>query len=171
MADQPASGETWAERLFPDELIHVVGHVVMAAASVEDKAGELVQLSSMLSGTDAGAPAPGWAASGTALLKKLRAVAPEELVDRLDAALARRNFVVHGVALSGEAFVPQGTDATGVWAFMKRHMGPEVPAKFSIRGWSIDQLDALARELSSIEDGLDDEVSYAMGLTARPTAQ
>lgn len=136
----------------------------MAAAWVEDKAGEQVILASFNAGDEDWSPAPGWTGSGRAIVEKLRAVSSDALADRLGAALEQRNYVVHGVALPGEHLVPGGPSDEPTWAFMKRRMGKESPAGFSHRGLTVEGLDALARELSAIEDLLDDEISVAMGL-------
>ncbi|WP_448720715.1 hypothetical protein [Microbacterium natoriense] len=154
--------------MYPDELIGAVGHVVMAAAWVEDKAGELVMLASFNAGNEDWSPAPGWAGSGRTIVEKLQAVSSDALADRLGAALEQRNYVVHGVALPGEHLVPGSSSGEPTWAFMKRRMGKEAPAGFSHRGLTVEDLDALARELSAIEDLLDDEISVAMGLRPRP---
>ncbi|MBN8423090.1 hypothetical protein JF531_00965 [Microbacterium esteraromaticum] len=168
MASPPESARSTPEAMYPDELIRAVGHVVMAAAWVEDKAGELVMLASFNAGNEDWSPAPGWASSGRALVEKLRAVSSDALADRLGTALERRNYVVHGVALPGEHLVPEHPSPDSTWAFMKRRMGRDAPAGFSYNGLTVESLDALARELSAIEDLLDDEISVAMGLRPPP---
>lgn len=51
---------------------------------------------------------------------------------------------------------------------MKRQFGRSKPAEYSLKGWKELELDALAAELSAIEDLIDDEISYMMGLKNRP---
>lgn len=150
--------------MYPDELINAVGHVVMAAAWVEDKAGEMVMLASSNAGNHHWSPAPGWASSGRVLTEKLREVSSHSLADRLEAALNQRNHVVHGVALPGEILGANSPGSASTWAFMKRKMGKESPAGFSLHGFTIENLNALGRELSALEDLLDEEISVAMGL-------
>lgn len=159
---------TTVESLYPPELIQAVGHVVMSAAWVEDKAGELVNLPTLLPGGDPNIPAKGWAASGEQLTTAFEKVAGKQLADRLRQALEHRNDVVHGVFVEGEMFAPQGTSGAPSWVTMKRQFGRSKPAEYSLKGWKELELDALAAELSAIEDLIDDEISYMMGLKNRP---
>ena len=159
---------TTVESLYPPELIQSVGHVVMSAAWLEDKAGELVHLKTMVQGGDPNIPTKGWAASGGQLVTEFKKVADEQLAERLEMALELRNDVVHGVFVGGEVFGPAESSETPTWATMKRQLGRSNPPQYSIKGWMDTGLATLASELSAIEELIDEEISYAMGLKVRP---
>lgn len=155
---------TTVETLYPRELIYDVGNVVMSAAWVEDKAGELVQLVNSVIPGNPNVPAKGWAASGKCLIEELGKIVDSGLAERLDKALESRNHVVHGVFLGGSSAELRGAS----WITMKRELGSREPAKYEIAGFGPRALFALADELSSIELIIDDEISYAMGIKERP---
>lgn len=159
---------TTVESLYPPELIQAVGHVVMSAAWVEDKAGELINLTAMVQGGDRSTPVKGWAASGQQLVTEFEKVAGKELADRLRQALEHRNDVVHGVFLGGERVGMSDPNGTPTWVTMKRQLGKSKPPQYSLKGWKNPGLEKLAAELSAIEDLIDDEISYTMGLKERP---
>lgn len=134
----------------------------MSAAWTEDKAGELVQLTHQIANGHEQA-AKGWAASGQQLIEAFRRVVAADLADRLARALELRNEVVHGVFLGGEGSPP-------VWVTMKRHFSRRDPAAYGMAGqWTVANLLDLAQEFTDLENLIDDEISYAMGLKSRPT--
>jgi hypothetical protein len=133
---------TTVESLYPVDLVQSVGHVVMFAAWVEDKAGELIQLVAMTEAKELRVPVKGWAASGAALVTELRRVTNNELADRLGAALELRNDVVHGVFLSGDIFADAQSGEEPTWASMKRKLGRVEPAQYAFKNWDVASLNA-----------------------------
>ncbi|MCA4727386.1 hypothetical protein [Mycolicibacterium fortuitum] len=147
---------------YPADLVRAVGLVVMSAAWTEDKAGELVQLTHMLENGHTDQAAKGWAASGQQLVEALGKVVAADLIDRLSQALELRNNVVHGVFLGGGGEPPS-------WGAMKRRLGRQDPAGYTMTGmWTVAALLDLAQEFTDLENLIDDEISYAMGLKERP---
>ncbi|SIS03729.1 hypothetical protein [Williamsia sterculiae] len=155
---------------YPPELVRAVGLVVMSAAWAEDKAGELVQFSHQRS-TGTWGPARGWAASGRQLVEAFEKVVGPVLAKRLQHFLDYRNEVVHGVFIRGE-FVPLWDgEVNPEWVSMKRQMGKDDPASIASVPWTVDSLLELARDLSTLELEIDNEISYAMGLRTRPSEE
>lgn len=146
---------------YPPDLVRAVGLVVMSAAWVEDKAGELISLHH---GThETGEAHRSWAASGKQLIEALSTCAPVETVDDLRRALEFRNEVVHGVFLGGPAARAMGWDAD--WVTLKRWMKRDAPATYAFIPWNVQNLHGLADEFTRLERALDDEISAFMGLT------
>jgi hypothetical protein len=157
---------TWVEKAYPPELIRAVGLVVMAAAWVEDLAGEFVQLKGYLESDDPNKPVKGWAATGEQLAMALEKVAGDELANRLRRAQDLRHKVVHGIFLDLGGHLQ---DEPSGWASMKRKLSKNDPPSVEIASWKIGGLNTLIEEFAAIEDILDDEISYAMGLKERAT--
>lgn len=146
---------------YPPELVRAVGLVVMSAAWAEDKAGELVQLTHQIVNGHKQA-ANGWAASGQQLVEAFGNVVAADLSDRLTRALALRNEVIHGVFLGGKGSPP-------FWYTMKRQFSKRDPAAYGMAGeWTVANLLDLAQEFTDLENLIDDEISYAIGLKDRP---
>ncbi|TFD62707.1 hypothetical protein E3T39_01855 [Cryobacterium suzukii] len=156
---------TWIEKAYAPELIRAVGVVVMTAAWVEDLAGELVQLSGYLKSDDPNKPVKGWAATGEQLAAALESVAGEELANRLRRAQVLRHKVVHGIFLDLGGL----PDEHSGWASIKRNLSKNDPPSVEFATWKTGGLDTLIQEFAAIEDILDDEISYAMGLKERAT--
>lgn len=154
---------------YPPELVRAVGLVVMSAAWTEDKAGELVQLSHSLASADTDEPAKGWAASGQQLIEAFKKVVAADLADRLRRALEFRNEVIHGVFLPGSSLPLWGGETGPDWVSMKRRFSKTDPASIATVPWSVDGLLGLAQEFTDLEQLIDEEISYAMGLKTRPT--
>jgi hypothetical protein len=155
---------TWIENAYPPELVRAVGLVVMAAAWVEDLAGELVQLRGHLETCERNKPVKGWAATGEQLAEALEKAAGKELADRLRRAQELRHKVVHGIFLDFGGLFEDGHPD---WVTMKRKLSKNDPTSVEVANWKVGGLDALITELAMIEDLLDDEISYAMGLKKR----
>lgn len=144
-------------------MVREIGLVVIAAAWVEDLAGELVQLRSNLD-DGSSRPAKGWAAGGEQLAEALEKVAGGDLADRLRKAQKARHQVVHGVFLG----IDGSQECEAVWASMKRKISKADPPSYEVASWKPGGLRALIEEFAAIEGLLDDEISYAMGLKVRP---
>jgi hypothetical protein len=146
---------------YPPDLVRAIGLVVMSAAWTEDKAGELVQLTHQIANGHEQA-AKGWAVSGQQLVEAFRKVVAADLADRLTGALELRNQVIHGVFLGGTGSPP-------FWVTLKREFSKRGPATSAMAGqWTVARLLDLAQEFTDLENLIDDEISYAMGLKDRP---
>ena len=79
------------------ELPQLIGEVVISAAWAEDAGGTFLQSTS----GDWDTRTRGYDDTSSRLVKALRDTGPKALVDRLEAALELRHFVVHGVWVNG----------------------------------------------------------------------
>ncbi|PPF50144.1 MULTISPECIES: hypothetical protein [unclassified Rathayibacter] len=132
------------------ELPQLIGEVVIAAAWAEDAGGTFLQVTS----GDWDKRAPGYDDTSSRLVRALRKKAPAKLVERLEAALELRHFVVHGIWVNG-SFVkhPQTGDAYD-FVSMKRRYRTDAPTKDS-KAFMKSALKWLAQEFWEIEDELE----------------
>lgn len=128
----------------------LVGDVVIAAAAAEDAAGMLVQAASQ----DWRVRAAGYGATSGKLLKALKAIVPDDLYERFDAAMHLRHQVVHGQAYPGSSWGLDGDGMEERIVFSKRDYMGDTPDR-SIKALTLRGLSDLAREFWLIEDQLE----------------
>ena len=117
--------------------------------SPEDAGGTFLQATS----GDWDTRAIGYDDTSSRLVKALRDTAPKALVDRLEAALELRHFVVHGVWVNGSFVKHPGTGEPFDFVSMKRRYRTEAPEK-DTKAVMKSALRWLAREFWEIEDEL-----------------
>ncbi|WP_417216172.1 hypothetical protein [Arthrobacter sp.] len=94
LANEPESlSRQMSRRQVSPELPQLIGEVVIAAAWAEDAGGTFLQATS----GDWDTRARGYDDTSSRLVKALRDTAPKAVVDRLEAALELRHFIVHDV--------------------------------------------------------------------------
>ncbi|WP_303105374.1 hypothetical protein [Kocuria sp.] len=132
------------------ELPGLIGEVVIAAAWAEDAGGTFLQA---ISG-DWDTRARGYDDTSSSLVKALRGKAPNPLVDRLEAALKLRHFVVHGVWVNGSFVKHPSTGEPFDFVSMKRRHRTDAPER-ETKAFMVPALKWLAREFWEIEDELE----------------
>ncbi|WP_146112918.1 hypothetical protein [Arthrobacter sp. MYb214] len=139
-----------SRRQVSPELPTLNGEVVIAAAWSEDAGGTLSQATS-----------GGWDTrtkryddTSTRLVKALRAVAPKQLVDRLETALELRHFVVHGIWVDGSFVKHPVTRKAYDFVSMKRSYRTDAPEK-DIKAFMPNSLKWLAAEFWELEDEIE----------------
>lgn len=140
-----------SRRQVSSELPQLIGEVVIAAAWAEDAGGNFLQATS----GDWNRRARGYDDTSSRLVKALRDAAPKELVDRLEAALELRHFVVHGVWVNGSFVKHPDTGEPFDFVSMKRRYRTEAPEK-ETKALKKSALKWLAREFWEIEDELEE---------------
>lgn len=139
-----------SRRQVSPELPQLIGEVVIAAAWAEDAGGTFLQATS----GDWDTRARGYDDTSSRLVKALGDRAPKALVDRLEAALELRHFVVHGVWVNGSFVKHPGTGEPFDFVSMKRRYRTEAPEK-DTKGFMKSALKWLDREFWEIKDELE----------------
>ncbi|WP_166850905.1 hypothetical protein [Isoptericola sp. BMS4] len=151
LANDPESlTRQMSRRQVSPELPHLIGEVVIAAAWAEDAGGTFLQATS----GDWDKRATGYDDTSSRLVRALRNTAPKALVDRLEAALELRHFVVHGVWASGSFIKHPDSDEPFDFVSMKRRYRTEAPER-DTKAFMKSALKWLAREFWEIEDELE----------------
>ena len=162
LANEPESlTRQMSRRQVSPELPQLIGEVVIAAAWAEDAGGTFLQATS----GDWDTRARGYDDTSSRLVKALRDTAPKALVDRLEAALELRHFVVHGVWVNGSFVKHPDTGEPFDFVSMKRRYRTEAPEK-DTKAFMKSALKWLAREFWEIEDELEklhSEVLFGKG--------
>jgi len=114
-----------ARRQVSPELPPLIGEVIIAAAWAEDAGGTFLQASS----GDWDTRARGYDDTSSGLVKALGDAATKAFVDRLQAALELRHFVVHGVWVNGSLVKHPGTDEPFDFVSMKRRYRTQASEK------------------------------------------
>lgn len=131
-------------------LAQLIGEVVIAAAWAEDAGGTLLQVLSC----DLDARAKGYDDSGSGLVKALKPHVPADLIERFDAALRLRHFVVHGIFVVGSFANDPSTVWSGNVCSLKRSRRTEKPER-EVKVLSADSLRQLAQQFWEIEEELE----------------
>lgn len=162
LANDPESlTRQMSRRQVSPELPQLIGEVVIAAAWAEDAGGTFLQATS----GDWDTRAKGYDDTSSRLVKALRDTAPESLVDRLEAALELRHFVVHGIWVSGSFVKRPDTGEPFDFVAMKRRYRTESPER-DTKAFMKSALKWLACEFWEIEDEfekLHSEVLFGRG--------
>lgn len=132
------------------ELPQLIGEVVISAAWAEDACGTFLQSTS----GDWDTRTRGYDDTSSRLVKALRDTAPKAFVDRLEAALELRHFVVHGVWVNGSFLKHPDTGEPCDFVSMKRRYRTLAPEK-DTKAFMTSALKWLAREFSEIENELE----------------
>lgn len=136
------------------DLPMLIGEVVIAAAWVEDAAGTLIQASS--GGREV--RAKGYDDTSSSLvkaLKRLEAIVPAELIERLENALKIRHFVVHGFFSAGTFAKHPETGKPYDFVSIKRSWRTDAPER-EMKVFTKNALEWLAQEFWGIEAELED---------------
>jgi hypothetical protein len=143
-----------SRKSFSPDLPVFIGEVVIAAAWAEDAAGTLIQASS--GGWEV--RAKGYDDTSSSLvkaLKRLDAIVPAELIERLENALKLRHFVVHGFFTDGSFVKHPETGKTYDFVSMKRSWRTDAPER-EMKAFTKNALKWLAQEFWGIEAELED---------------
>lgn len=146
LANDPESiTRQMSRRQVSPELPQLIGEVVIAAAWAEDAGGTFLQATS----GHWDKRARGYDDTSSRLVKALRDTAPKALVDRLEAALELRHFVVYGVWVNGSFVKHPDTGEPFDFVSMKRRYRTSAPEK-DVKAFMKSALKWLAREFWEI---------------------
>lgn len=149
-ANRQEAAEKTSRKLSSPELPQLIGEVVIAAAWAEDAGGTLVQATS----DNWEVRAKGYDDTSSSLLKALKKVVPNELVERFDAAMKLRHFVVHGIFFDGISIKHQSSGNTYDVLAMKRSWRTAAPER-ELKAFTFNALRWLSQEFWEIEEELE----------------